>query len=144
MLRENIDELPGEEVLAGLRPADRPMVMDEWRKTDLEEQAGRRLLTQGHEMGHWDLFVDISKLDHPGLFAEAEPSLFAYRGSTGGQVQITRTLLSCEAGRDIVRQINATRGREEDRLHTVAQHLPAGTVWGFVSATSIIFGRDGR
>jgi hypothetical protein len=84
MLWENIDELPGEEVLAGLR-----------------------CLTQGHEMGHWDLFIDISKLDHPGLFADAAPSMFAYRGSTGGQVQTMRTLLSCEAGRDLVRQIKA-------------------------------------
>jgi hypothetical protein len=71
MLWENIDELPGEEVLAGLRPADRLIVMNERRKLEMERQAGRRRLTQGHEMGHWDLFVDISKLDHPGLFADA-------------------------------------------------------------------------
>jgi len=75
MLWENIDELPGEEVLAGLRPADRLIVMNERRKLEMERQAGRRRLTQGHEMGHWDLFVDISKLDHPGLFADAAPSL---------------------------------------------------------------------
>ncbi len=49
MLWENIDELPGEEVLAGLRPADRPIVMNEGRKQEMEQQAGRRRLTQGHE-----------------------------------------------------------------------------------------------
>ena len=54
MLWENIDELPGEEVLAGLRPTDRLIVMNERRKLELEQQAGRRRLTQGHEMGHWD------------------------------------------------------------------------------------------
>jgi hypothetical protein len=70
ILWENIDELPGEEVLAGLRPADRLIVMNERRKLEMEQQAGRRRLTQGNEMGHWDLFVDNSKLEHPGLFAE--------------------------------------------------------------------------
>ena len=44
MLWENIDELPGEEVLAGLRPADRLIVMNERRKSELERQAGRRRL----------------------------------------------------------------------------------------------------
>lgn len=81
-LWENIDELPGEEVLAGVRPADRLIVMNERRKLEMEQQAGRRRLTQGHEMGHWDLFVDISKLDHPELFAGSAPSMFAYRSST--------------------------------------------------------------
>jgi hypothetical protein len=124
MLWENIDELPGEEVLAGLRPADRLIVMNERRKPEMEKQAGRRRLTQGHEMGHWDLFVDISKLDHPGLFADAAASMFAYRSSTGGQVQIMRTLLSCEAGRDIVRQINA-RADTPDEARSVNRYAAA-------------------
>lgn len=124
MLREKIDELPGEEVLAGLRPADRLIVMNERRKTDLEQQAARRRLTQGHEMGHRDLFVDISKLDHPGLFAEAEPTMFADRSSSGGQVQIMRTLLSREAGRDIVRQINA-RADTPDQARSVNRYAAA-------------------
>jgi hypothetical protein len=124
MLWENIDELPGEEVLAGLRPADRLIVMNERRKFELEHQAGRRRLTQGHEMGHWDLFVDISKLDHPGLFADAAPSMFAFRSSTGGQVQIMRTLLSCETGRDIVRQINA-RADTPDEARSVNRYAGA-------------------
>ena len=123
MLWEAIDELPGEEVLAGLRPADRLIVMNERRKLELEQQAGRRRLTQGHEMGHWDLFVDISKLDHPSLF-DAAPSMFAYRSSTGGQVQIMRTLLSCEAGRDIVRQINA-RADAPDEARSVNRYAAA-------------------
>src|ERR1700733_3116663 len=42
MLWENIDELPGEEVLAGLRPADRLIVMNERRKLEMQQQAGRR------------------------------------------------------------------------------------------------------
>src|ERR1039458_6104994 len=88
MLWEEIEEIPGEEVLAGLRAPDRMIVMNERRKHEMEQKPGRLRLTQGHEMGHWDLFVDRSKLDHPELFEIAATEIFAYRSSTGGQVQV--------------------------------------------------------
>jgi hypothetical protein len=50
MLWEEIEEIPGEEVLAGLRAPDRLIVMNERRKQEMEQQPGRRRLTQGHEM----------------------------------------------------------------------------------------------
>ena len=124
MLWENIDELPGEEVLAGLRPADRLIVMNERRKREMEQQPGRRRLTPGHEMGHWDLFVDVSKLDHPSLFEATAPVMFAYRSSTGGQVQIMKTLLSCDDGREIVRQINS-RADAPDEARCVNRYAAA-------------------
>lgn len=124
MLWEDIDELPGEEVLAGLRAPDRLIVMNERRKQEMEQKPGRRRLTQGHEMGHWDLFVDISKLDHPTLFEAAAPAIFAYRSSTGGQVQIMKTLLSCEKGRDILRQINS-RADAPDEARSVNRYSAA-------------------
>lgn len=124
MLWEDIDELPGEEVLAGLRAPDRLIVMNERRKQEMEQKPGRRRLTQGHEMGHWDLFVDISKLDHPTLFEAAAPAIFAYRSSTGGQVQIMKTLLSFEKGRDILRQINS-RADAPDEARSVNRYSAA-------------------
>lgn len=124
MLWEEIDELPGEEVLAGLRAPDRLIVMNERRKQEMEQKPGRRRLTQGHEMGHWDLFVYISKLDHPALFEAAAPAIFAYRSSTGGQVQIMNGLLSCEKGRDILRQIN-TRADTPDEARSVNRYSAA-------------------
>jgi hypothetical protein len=124
MLWEDIDELPGEEVLAGLRASDRLIVMNERRKPEMEQKPGRRRLTQGHEMGHWDLFVNISKMDHPTLFNAVAPEIFAYRSSTGGQVQIMRTLLSCETGRDIVRQINS-RADTPDEARSVNRYAAA-------------------
>jgi len=124
MLWEEIDELPGEEVLAGLRAPDRLIVMNERRRQEIEQKPGRRRLTQGHEMGHWDLFVDISKLDHPTLFEAAAPAIFAYRSSTGGQVQIMKTLLSYEKGRDIVRQINS-RADSPDEARSVNRYAAA-------------------
>ena len=124
ILWEEIEELPGEEVLAGLRVPERLIVMNERRKQEMEAKPGRRRLTQGHEMGHWDLFVDISKLDHPALFEAAAPAIFAYRSSTGGQVQIMNALLSCEKGRDLLRQISA-RADTPDEARSVNRYSAA-------------------
>jgi hypothetical protein len=124
ILWEDIDELPGEEVLAGLRAPDRMIVMNERRKAEMDQKPGRRRLTQGHEMGHWDLFVDKSKLDHPTLFEAAAPGLFAYRSSTGGQVEIIKTLLACEEGRELLREINA-RADAPDEQRSVNRYAAA-------------------
>jgi hypothetical protein len=124
ILWDDIEELPGEEVLAGLRAPDRLIVMNERRKLEMEQKPGRRRLTQGHEMGHWDLFVDKSKLDHPTLFEAAAPAIFAYRSSTGGQVQIIKTLLSCEEGRELLREIKA-RADTTDEARSVNRYAAA-------------------
>ena len=124
MLWEEIEEIPGEEVLAGLRAPDRLIVMNERRKQEMEQQPGRRRLTQGHEMGHWDLFVDLSKINHPTLFEAAASTMFAYRSSTGGQVEIMNTVLSYKKGRDIVRQINA-RADTPDEARSVNRYAAA-------------------
>jgi hypothetical protein len=125
ILWDQIEELPGEEVLAGLRVPDRLIVMNEGRKQEMEAKPGRRRLTQGHEMGHWDLFVDESKLDHPTLFEAAAPTIFAYRTSTGGgQVQIMKALLGCEEGRDLLRQINS-RADAPDEARSVNRYAAA-------------------
>jgi hypothetical protein len=44
MLWEEIEEMPGEEVLAGLRASDRLIVMNERRKDEMEQMPGRRRL----------------------------------------------------------------------------------------------------
>jgi hypothetical protein len=75
-------------------------------------------------MGHWELFVDKSKLDHPGLFDAAAPEIFAYRSSTGGQVEIIQTLLTSEPGRDILRQINS-RADTSDEARSVNRYAAA-------------------
>ena len=106
ILWDDIEELPGEEILAGLKPGERLIVMNERRRDEMEAKPGRRRLTQGHEMGHWDLFVDNAKLDHPALFDVVAPAIFAYRSTKIGQVQIIKTLLACEEGRDLLHQIN--------------------------------------
>jgi len=121
---EPIEELVGEEVLGGLRAPTRQVVMNEKRLAALEAQSGRRRLTQGHEMGHWDLFVDQSKLDHPTLFEAAAASMFAFRSAPGGKVQIFSRLLTTPEGIEMIRQIQR-RGDEPDERRTVNRYAGA-------------------
>jgi hypothetical protein len=124
MLWEDIEELAGEEVLAGLSASDRLIVMNERHKHEMEQKPGRRRLTQGHEMGHWDLFVDQSRLDHPALFDSGAVSIFAYRSSSAGKVQVITRLLSSEEGRDMLRQIKA-RSDAPDEVRSVNRYAGA-------------------
>ncbi len=124
ILWEDIEELPGEEVLAGLKPGERLIVMNDRRRIEMEEKPGRRRLTQGHEMGHWDLFVDKSTLGYPALFDVASPAIFAYRSTKIGQVQIIKTLLSSEDGRDLLHQINS-RADAPDEARSVNRYAAA-------------------
>jgi len=124
ILWDEIEELPGEEVLAGLKPSERLIVMNERRRNEMEARPGRRRLTQGHEMGHWDLFVDKSKLDYPGLFAEVSSEIFAYRSTTTGQVQILKTLLSCTEGQSLLREIKS-RADTPDEARSVNRYAAA-------------------
>src|SRR5438128_1151549 len=68
-LWEPIDELPSEVILGGLIPDRRLIVLNENRRTLFEAKPGLERSTKGHEMGHWDLFVDRGRLQHPALFA---------------------------------------------------------------------------
>src|SRR5947209_5955326 len=80
-LWESIDELPGEIVLGGLIPHKRLIVLNEKRKTLFEQKPGLERSTKGHEMGHWDLFVDKGSLDHPTLFDTEAEGVFVRRSS---------------------------------------------------------------
>ena len=64
-LWEAIDELPGEKVFGGLIAKKRLIVLNENRKGLFAEKPGLERSTKGHEMGHWDLFIDKGSLDHP-------------------------------------------------------------------------------
>lgn len=124
ILWEAIEELPGEEVLGGLKADERLIVMNERRLPALQAKSGRLRLTLGHEMGHWDLFVDKSKLDHPSLF-DATPGMFGYRSTASGRlVQVMTKLLSCEEGREILRKIHA-RADKPDEARSVNRYAAA-------------------
>jgi hypothetical protein len=106
-LWEMIDELPGECILGGLIPERRLIVLNE-RHTDLfREKPGLERSTKGHEMGHWDLFIDQSLLGHPGLPGLGTGEGTVLRGSPAGQVQVLQALLRDPVGLELLRDLTA-------------------------------------
>ncbi len=106
-LWEEIDELPGEIVLGGLIPERRLIVLNERHLDLFRAKPGLERSTKGHEMGHWDLFVDQSTLDHPGLPGLATDGGFTLRGSPAGRVQVLQGLLRDPDGVELVRDLMA-------------------------------------
>ena len=63
----DIEERKGEQILAGLVPEQRRIVLNS-RHIDLfEEKPGLERSTIGHEAGHWDIDIDRTSLHHPSL-----------------------------------------------------------------------------
>src|SRR5262249_50711924 len=106
-LWEDIDELPGEIVLGAMHPQKRLIVMNNKHRTLFDTKPGLERSTKGHEIGHWDLFIDKGALEHPTLFALDDTSPFARRSSPIGEVTIIKRLLSFPEGRDLLRELKA-------------------------------------
>ena len=103
-----IDELPGEVVLGGLIPERRLIVLNEGHRDLFRQKPGLERSTKGHEMGHWDLFVDKSTLGQPGLPGGLGPGQeLALRGSLAGQVQVLQALLRDPAGVELIRDLTS-------------------------------------
>lgn len=60
-----IEEKPGEQIMAGLIPSQKKIVMNERHLELFEEKLGLEQSTIGHEAGHWDIDIDHSKVNHP-------------------------------------------------------------------------------
>jgi hypothetical protein len=106
-LWEDIDELPGETVLGALHPQKRLIIMNDKHRTLFDTKPGLERSTKGHEMGHWDLFIDKGAQEHPTLFALDDSSAFARRRSPVGEVTVMKWLLSCTEGQDLLREIKS-------------------------------------
>lgn len=74
--------------LAGLRPAERRVVVNENRRESFESTPGLLEFTLGHEAGHWDLHVDKAALGHPTFDGFDAESAFRQFRSTGGDVRV--------------------------------------------------------
>jgi hypothetical protein len=120
-LWEPIDELPGEKILGGLIVKRRLIVLNDNRKGLFTEKPGVERSTKGHEMGHWDLFIDKSSLDHPTLFDVEGDGPFAYRSSPAGEVAVIKALHSDPEGRELLRKIQA-RADEPDEARAVNRY----------------------
>lgn len=123
-LWEPIDELPGEQILGGLVAKKRLIVLNENRKGLLTGKPGVERSTKGHEMGHWDLFIDKGSLDHPTLFDVEGDGPFAFRSSPVGDVAIIKALDRDAEGHELLRKIQS-RADEPDETRAVNRYAAA-------------------
>lgn len=106
-LWEPIEELPGETVLGGLKAKERLIVLNEKHRDLFAEKPGLERSTIGHELGHWDLFIDKTTLDQPTLFDVGENAPFVFRNSPTGEVSIIRLLMTDPDGQELLRKIQS-------------------------------------
>ncbi|HOL72865.1 MAG TPA: hypothetical protein PLA43_20515 [Bryobacteraceae bacterium] len=123
-LWEPIDELPGEQILGGLIAKKRLIILNENRKALFAEKPGVERSTKGHEMGHWDLFIDKSSLDHPTLFDVEGEGPFVFRSSPAGEVAVIKALSNDPEGRELLRKMQ-TRADEPDEARAVNRYAAA-------------------
>ena len=123
ILWDEIEELPGEVILGSIQPQTRRITMNEKRRSLFEEKPGLELFTKGHEMGHWDLYVDETRLEHPVLFSRGDGP-FSFRQSNSGQVVIVKKLMATDEGREVLRQIKE-RSDESDESRVVNRYAGA-------------------
>lgn len=102
-----IHELPGEVILGALIPEQRLIVLNDRHRDLFREKPGLERSTKGHEMGHWDMFVDQSMIGHPHLPGLGAGGEFELRSSPAGQVQVLKALLRDPDGVELVRDLTA-------------------------------------
>lgn len=86
-LWEEIEEVPGETVLGGLKPEERLIILNEKHVALFEEKPGLERSTLGHEAGHWEFHIDKGALEHPCLF-ERHRGLSHRRNSGKGELEV--------------------------------------------------------
>ena len=123
ILWDAIDELPGEVILGSMQPQTRRITMNDNRRSLFDKKPGLERFTKGHEMGHWDLYVDKARLDHPVMFTNGAGA-FSFRQSPSGQVVVVKQLMATEEGRDLLRQITA-RSDDSDESRAVNRYAGA-------------------
>lgn len=63
----DIEEREGEQILAGLVPEQRRIVLNSRHLDLFSSKPGLERSTIGHEAGHWDIDIDRTSLHHPRL-----------------------------------------------------------------------------
>jgi len=124
ILWDPIEELPGESIFGAIIPAQRLIILNESRRDHFDSKPGLERSTKGHELGHWDLYVDESTLDHPRLFHEDSPAV-SYRSTPHGQAAVLKALQSTEEGRKFLSTLSdrADDAHEERNVNRYAAAL---------------------
>lgn len=94
---EQIEELNGETIFGALRPEARQIVLNEKHRSLFEGKLGLERSTKGHELGHWDLFVDQGALLYdtfPNL--DAATRQFTRRAQRGAVAIVPNLLIDDE------------------------------------------------
>lgn len=123
LLWDDIEELPGEIIFGAIMPKDRLIILNERRKAEFAAKPGLERSTKGHEMGHWDVFVDKATLDHPVLF-DTGSGPFSLRSCHGGEAAVLKILRETKEGQDLLRQIES-RADEPDEARVVNRYAAA-------------------
>jgi hypothetical protein len=64
---DEIEELPGEQILGGLDAVNKKILLNEKHTALFDSKPGLLRSTIGHEAGHFDIDIDRAKLMHPTL-----------------------------------------------------------------------------
>ena len=123
-LWDRIQELPGEIILAAIDPRSRLIVLNQSHQSVFERKPGLERFTKGHEMGHWDLFMDADKLRHSTLFDMNDEIPFVRRRTDSTEVVAIQRLLSTWEGQELVRELNS-RADDPDEERAVNRYAAA-------------------
>lgn len=65
---DNIEEVPGSQILGGLNPEKRTIILNSAQRELFDSTLGLERSTIGHEAGHWEYDVDKGAIGQPALF----------------------------------------------------------------------------
>ncbi|MEZ6122970.1 MAG: hypothetical protein R3C49_07320 [Planctomycetaceae bacterium] len=105
-----IEERDGEQILAGLVPEQRRIVLNSRHLDLFEAKPGLERSTIGHEAGHWDIDIDRTSLHHPSL-----------PGFDGCETRVCRHV----ADRSVLVEV-LNRAVYDDRYYALYRELTAG------------------
>jgi len=91
-LWDRIVESPGQQILGCLDVRKRLIVLNESHRGLFDAKPGVERSTKGHEMGHWDLFIQPRLSESPVLFDYDPQEAVAYRGKPLDAAQVTSLL----------------------------------------------------
>lgn len=90
---EELPDRPGAERFAAIRPAERKIILNQRHKDLFNANPGRERFSLGHELGHWDIYVDQAALFHPTIpgFELSSPTF--HRTASDGDVLFLSELM---------------------------------------------------
>jgi hypothetical protein len=104
---DEISEDDGLKIFGALRPLKKEIVLNEKHISLFGEIPGLERSTKGHELGHWDLYIDKTSLEYPVFPGFSRSEFFEFRTARKGEVRIIRNaLIDEDAYRTVKAYIN--------------------------------------